>query len=396
MKPLRLLLLTPLLLVGSSQLRAQAGEGDLRLFGYFQNHLFFQRTTFDHPSMQELNHDENSFGVQQLNVFLQRDLARRWTAFVNFELINSYSSLRRWGGFNLEEAWVKYRFDKKLTIKLGQHIPPFNHLNEIKNRTPLLPYVVRPLVYETSFSEFIATEDYAPGRAFVQAYGFLPHGETKLDYALYWGNGPDINSADIESHESHSEQTGVDTTANFLVGGRLGMRHGELKAGFSATYEQVKSLHGLEPLFSLPPDALDDVPRWRWGADLSFLWRNFSFEGEIIHVGFDDDVPLLKVDRDFYYGTLGRYFTEELFAYVSYQSTEEDFTSQDPESGDFYVATVDISLPEIGAAYRINDRVTLKAQYAPVGIDVGHSGIADYDLEDNRADYLALAVSVIF
>lgn len=75
-------LLLTLLLVGRAQ--AQVNEGTLRVFGYFQNIWAYERFTNVHGG--ELEFD--SFSVQQLNLFLQRDLARRWTAFVNFEALN--------------------------------------------------------------------------------------------------------------------------------------------------------------------------------------------------------------------------------------------------------------------------------------------------------------------
>jgi hypothetical protein len=92
--------------------------------------------------------------------------------FCQFEVLNTFSSSRQWGAFNVEEAWVKYNPNMRFNLKLGLQIPIFNNLNEIKNRTPLLPYIIRPLVYETSFGEIFPIEEFVPARAFVQAYGF--------------------------------------------------------------------------------------------------------------------------------------------------------------------------------------------------------------------------------
>ncbi|MFQ5770818.1 MAG: hypothetical protein ACE5HX_09790, partial [bacterium] len=176
-----LFLLTSFIAVSNSL--AQIGESPIRIFGYFQNSL-------QHWTTFEDRQEQNSFSVQQLNLFFQKDLGQNWRAFVNFEFLNNFSSSRQWGAANLEEAWVRYRANEKFNLKLGLLIPIFNNLNEIKNRTPLLPYIVRPLVYETSFSEFIAVEEFTPARAFVQAYGFLPIDDVKLDYALFVGNSP--------------------------------------------------------------------------------------------------------------------------------------------------------------------------------------------------------------
>jgi hypothetical protein len=94
-----------LLLASATGAYAQADEGELRFFGYFQNIWVYQEVETGHNQDQEVetgyNQDQkiDSFSVQQLNLFMQRDLARRWTAFVNFEMLNSYSSFRNWGAF---------------------------------------------------------------------------------------------------------------------------------------------------------------------------------------------------------------------------------------------------------------------------------------------------------
>jgi hypothetical protein len=135
-----------LLCIPASRASARDGDAPLRVFGYFQNSLQHWTTFENHPP-------QNSFSVQQLNLFMKKDLAPHWTAFVNFEFLNNYSSSRRWGAMNLEEAWVKYQSGPTFNLKLGLQIPTFNNLNEIKNRTPLLPYVIRPLVYEGALGD---------------------------------------------------------------------------------------------------------------------------------------------------------------------------------------------------------------------------------------------------
>ena len=239
MARLRAMVCVLTLCLGVSESFAQTEESDLRIFGYFQSS--FQHWTAIKPGGFNPGRPAfNSFSVQQLNMFFQKDLARHWRAFINIEVLNNFSSSRQWGSLNLEEAWVRYRYNEHFKLKFGLLIPIFNHLNEIKNRTPLLPYVIRPLVYESSFSEFISVEEYIPARAFIQAYGFLPSTEAKLDYAIYLGNSPNINDREFFG------PTGVDTTDTFLVGGRVGFRYKELKLGSRC------SLNPCFLLFTLP------------------------------------------------------------------------------------------------------------------------------------------------
>lgn len=336
---------------------AQSDDLAIKIFGYFQS-------SFAHETSQPYELAQNSFNTQQLNLFFQTDVAEKWRAFVNFEFLNNFSSSRVWGAANLEEAWIRYRHNERFSLKLGLQIPTFNHLNEIKNRTPLLPYVIRPLVYETSFSEFIAVEEFAPGRAFVQAYGFLPLNNTKFDYAIYVGNSPNVNS------DPRQGQTGVDTTATFLVGGRVGVRVGELKFGVSTTRDNVTFTQGDEVIVgSIGPielTELNEVPRVRWGLDLSYHRGPWSFESEFISVDYSDDAPNVSIDKLFYYSTLGYRINDTFLVYASYWLTRQDFTVYIPEFNpvDYSIVQSDIRVPTVGFSYSVNDRITVKGQVA--------------------------------
>ncbi|NIR48187.1 hypothetical protein GWO43_07005 [candidate division KSB1 bacterium] len=379
----RALLFLGITFIVASEAFGQFSESDLRIFGYFQNTFIHQTEFIDSP-------EENSFSVQQLNLFFQKDLARHWRTFVNFELLNNFSSSRQWGAFNLEEAWVRYRSNEKFNLKMGLHIPIFNHLNTIKNRTPLLPYVIRPLVYETSFSEFIAVEEFTPARAFVQAYGFLTLNKVKLDYALYLGNSPNINS------RSSLGQTGVDTTNTFLIGGRLGIRYGELKVGLSATRDNTNILQDAGRFLGGPANRFEEIPRVRFGGDLSYHLGKFSLESEFIIVNYYDDTPEIIIDKEFYYATLGYQVTEQLFVYGSYWLSEEDFT----QIFDTILATGmnDIKVPTVGVAFNINDRIRFKGQFAPVDfeLDTDAKVFELANLRNQEFNHYSVAVSIFF
>lgn len=330
---------------------AQREGTPLRVFGYFQNSLQHWTAFTAHP-------EQNSFGLQQLNLFFQKDISENWTAFVNFEALNTFSSGRHWGAFNLEEAWVKYSADMRFNLKLGLQIPTFNNLNEIKNRTPLLPYIIRPLVYETSFGEFFPLEDFVPARAFAQAYGFFPAGQTKLDYAVYLGNAPDIN------RDPQRGQTGIDTTIAFTVGGRWGIRYRELKLGLSGTYEKTDQFVRLASVLRRPPSDLRGLPIVRFGGDLSFNLARFSYESEFILLDVNTGIPELELDLNFYYATVGYNFSNTLLGYASYWKTNGHNAFLVPgaetiEDENIYIAT-------LGLAYDLNDRIRLKSQWARV------------------------------
>jgi hypothetical protein len=362
---------------------AQREETPLRIFGYFQNSLQHWTAFEDHPT-------QNSFSLQQLNLFLQKDLSRNWTAFVNFEALNTFSSSRRWGAFNLEEAWVKYAPNMKFNLKLGLQIPTFNNLNEIKNRTPLLPYIVRPLVYETSFGEFFPLEEFVPARAFVQAYGFLPFGEAKFEYAAYLGNSPNINN------NPQRGQTGVDTTRAFLAGGRVGIRYRELKVGLSATYEKINGFVELAPRLGRQPAELQELPLARLGGDLSYEFANFSFESEFITVDVNEGIPELDLALGFYYATLGYRFTNALFGYGSYLVTDVHAVRLFP--GEEERRDEDLRVSTFGFSYDLNDKIRLKAQFARVRDDDDIQMVSQNLLVNKQEKFKvwAMAISVFF
>ena len=303
-------------------------------------------------------------------------------------MVNSYSSFRDWGSFNLEEAWVRYHLGKEFKLKLGLQIPVFNNFNEIKNRTPLLPYIIRPLVYESSFNEIILLDEFTPTRAFVQAYGFLPRGEVKLDYAVYLGNSPNINDnsggsvSNIDDEENN--QTGIDTTTTFLVGGRIGLRHRDIKFGLSATHDFTNLFQTGADTLGYTPAELEEVRRVRMGADLSAHIGDWDFESEYIRVRYDDDLPDLLIRLEFYYATVGYQLTEDLYGFVSYWDEEEELTA---------LGKGEIDVSSVGLRYDLIDGIALKAGYARGGQKrVSESGV----VEKHDFDFYSAAISAMF
>lgn len=363
-----------LLLLLGAQAAGQDEKKDLRVFGYFQ-------AAFGHQKDVTLQREIKSFTLQQLNLFLQKNVVENWSAFVNFEMVNSYSSRRGWGAFSLEEAWINYRRSDQFKLKLGLLTPTFNNLNEIKNRTPLLPYIVRPVVYESSFSEIVGTDEFAPQHAFAQAHGFIPMRAAKWDYALYLGNSPNINI------DARRGVTGIDTTRTFLLGGRLGVRHGFFKAGFSATHDNFDaqilrdSLLARYPELDLSAKRFRSLPRRRIGADLSFVGEKWFVEAEYIHASYDFGVAQVDFDKRFFYATLGYHLSERLLIYASYWDAHANALPTREEA---------FQVPTVGFTYEANEMVVFKAQTANAHFD------DPYHLVDKTFNYTYCAVSVRF
>ena len=146
---------------------AQLGE-DLSIYGYFQGQ--YKAESFTLGADKETN---SSFSLQQINLLLKKNFGERFSSFVDLESVNTYSTERGWGGMKFSEAWFSYNPDRKLNVKLGLQVPVFNNLNDIKNRTPLLPYLFRPVVYESSFNNFLQINAFVPDQAYVNVEGTL-------------------------------------------------------------------------------------------------------------------------------------------------------------------------------------------------------------------------------
>lgn len=365
-------------LLASQEVGAQNASSDIRVFGYFQPQFFYQNGP-------EGTDPTTSFTLQQLNLFFQKDLGTGLTSFVNFEAINSFSTEDGWGSLKIEEAWFRYRRSKTFSIKVGLQIPIFNNFNEIKNRTPLVPYVIRPLVYEASLGKALNSQLYVPHQAFVQVFGWAPKGKWKFDYAAYLGNTDHIISG-FPDESRHIGYTGIDTSSALLFGSRIGVRVGEFKLGFSWTVDKTNIFQDAAFRPQIPDGEYGEAPRYRSGTDLSFHIKRFWLEHESIGVLVD---PSGQISGDvlFNYLTVGYEMTDRLQGYLSYQYLEQKIRGLDIEE------ITNIAMPTIGVAYTLEDQITLKSQYALVLVDV----VQEPELiVDRHFHYLAFAISISF
>ncbi|MGB5105891.1 MAG: hypothetical protein WBP42_04165 [Candidatus Zixiibacteriota bacterium] len=82
----------------NSDLAAQPSESPLRLCGYFQTNYI------QYNQVEAGCRDAKTFTMQQLSLFLQNDLDRDLTTFVNFEFLDNCESGQQRGTFSVEEA----------------------------------------------------------------------------------------------------------------------------------------------------------------------------------------------------------------------------------------------------------------------------------------------------
>jgi hypothetical protein len=268
----------------------------------------------------------------------------------------------------------------------------FNSFNEIKNRTPLIPYVVRPLVYESSLSDVLNNPLYTPQQAFLQAYGWTSLGKNwKFDYATYLGN-TDMVVATFEGGLPEDDRdvdlaAGIDSSAAVLFGWRVGVRKGSFKFGFSATLDRTSLFASAAEVPGAPPGDYGSIPRYRSGYDLSFHIGRFWLENESLGVIATRSDEGLDAEVGFTYLMLGYDLSERWRGYLGYQIINQQIEVFGP------VEEVDIWAPTIGAAYTLENLITLKAQYLYVVVDV-HNNLPTEP--DPKFHYATVAVSVSF
>jgi hypothetical protein len=335
-------------------------QGDLEIFGFFQTRLSrskgHTKMVVDVPTslgIQKINYLDNSAdylspNVQQLNVFMRKELTDNVTAWVNIEYVNSFSSDKKWGSMEVNEAWVNYEVSNALNVKAGMLVPRFNYLNELKNKMPLLPYVIRPIIYETALTSVVNASAFLPTKAFIQLNGYLPINDMTLDYSAFCGPSENsyINSGAVQA----GKETGVDTTVFKSFGGRVGIKYGNLRLGVSASYDKQneQDTYG------------EDVPRTRIGSDFGFSAFNFFFDGEFIKVILNPDNTTEDLDKLFYYGTLGYNFSDSYYLACTYSVIKDQQVSYLKEG---------LNSGSIVFGYRPFDSLVLKAEYSGVWFD---------------------------
>ena len=351
---------------------ASAQESDdIRLYGFFQGLYRNSNVSGNLGGPAEFS----TFSLQQLNGFASKQLNPSFSAFVNAELTNTFSTEKGWGTLRLEEAWMRYNHSAYLNVKAGLLVPTFNNLNEVKNRTPLLPYIFRPVAYEATFSNITNLEALVPNRAYVQVYGALPLGDMRFDYAAYMGNSEPSYAA---KGFVGTIVAGMDTTKSKLYGGRLGVRYGGLKVGVSGTYDMHKRDQIRIRDLTIPV-GLGEMERTRLGGDLSYSIGRVFGEAEAIFVrhSLDDaqkarldflansnESPLRGVitntpDMTFYYGLVGYNITDRFYGYMIYNFIKDGNTVAS-EAGTYAYGP--------GLGFRPIDTIVLKSQYIRSGL----------------------------
>jgi len=348
-------------------------QSDMDIYGYAQtSYLYFNNSYDPYPPEGEENYKYHNMGVGQLNLFFSKNFGDDFSAFINFEFINNFSSDKNFGSFNLQEAYLKWDYRNFLKVKFGMIIPQFNNLFEIYNRTPLLPYLIRPKLYDATSGNLVDIFDILPQRALLQINGSIPVDALNFEYSMFLGNPPNkfISSSNndlLPGYVAYGQ-----SAENYLsYGGRFGTRIGDLRLGISGTIDKDNRRNFMKNSDEETAD-LGDLDRYRIGTDLSFKLGDFELNAEYLMVktsltsDIQDSLNIWNeldpyfvgnsFDKTFYYAALQYNATDRWNFYVMYDYLNDKV---DP----YYFGLDGYYGYHIGSAYYINDSVILKLQY---------------------------------
>lgn len=271
-------------------------------------------------------------------------------------------------------------------------IPQFNALYEIYNKTPLLPYLQRPKLYETNAGNQYDIFDMLPQKALLHLNGSIPIKNLILKYAAYAGNPPNsfilspTNSIISPSYAAYG-QSGV---TYLPFGGRVGFSYETMRTGVSMSTDKENQRYFVTSSDGQTAN-LGDLNRHKIGADLQASFGNWSLSAE--YMVTQTTVPKIAQDsidtwnvadpnaigkgfqKKFYYVTLQYDVTEELYMYGMYDYLNDDHNP-------FFFGLDGYYGYHIGAGYRLNEAVVLKLQgdHNRARFDIGTSAtpIRDY------------------
>lgn len=386
-------------------------EDELFVFGFAQ--VLFNAKMMDFtvnestliPFEFEQSFESNSFSLHQVNLFFQKTINERSLFFLSLEASGSYSTKTPSGNFEIPEGWINYRFSELLELKAGLLLPKFNNLTEIKNRLPLFPYLIRPLMYEGLLSSLVYVEDYKPQSAYFQISGSKKiRPSHSLEYALYVGNAENsflskqIDDSFTVNENSAALYRGENLNTALLFGGRIGVIQNlqNFKAGVSFTYDKDNKTKEENSMFRLPgltTPVLGEIDRYRLGFDLSFNIADFSFEGEYMGAFHDHSVVRktpaysnANLNKFFLYSGLTYHISEQFYAF-GYYSLSKDYSyefihANTPSAGG-------INIYSVGGGWKPFENTSIKLQY--LKSDIGANDYLEYSIT-----MISLGVSTIF
>jgi len=237
-----------------------------------------------------------AFMVGNVNLYVGAELGKGWRSLTEFRLLYSphgnqplnndlsagvrqdttvadpadYGRPLRWGGVEIERAWLEYSAHPLLTIQAGQWLTPYGIWN-VDHGSPVIIGARRP---------FVVGEALFPERQTgVQLYGSYLVGTTEIGYhlGLSNGRGPIDAFADLDKNKAFTARLSVSNESpvgTITLGGTL--YRGRYTDRSLSYYISNEGRLGVEYIASSRYEELG------LGADLRWIWNDLSVQGELI------------------------------------------------------------------------------------------------------------------
>ena len=246
-----------------------------------------------------------SFMVGNLNLYAGAELGSGWRALTEFRLLYvpngsipaeqalelepdridttvadpaDYGRPLRWGGVEIERAWLEYAVHSLLTVQVGQWLTPYGIWN-VDHGSPVIIGVRRP---------YVVGEALIPERQTgVQLYGSFLTGTTEIGYNLGLSNG----RGPLDAYQDLDKNKAV--TARLFVNSDLPI--GTLSLGGTMYRGTYTNRHTRLFISAIGQLGTEYISTERWdelglAADLRWIFEDLTVQGELImrDVAYDD------------------------------------------------------------------------------------------------------------
>jgi hypothetical protein len=246
-----------------------------------------------------------TFMVGNVNLYVGAELGSGWRSLVEFRLMYlphgtvpadqafvaeperidttvndpaDYGRPLRWGGVEIERAWLEYNVHPLLTIRGGQWLTPYGIWN-VDHGTPVIIGVRRP---------YVVGEALIPERQTgLQAYGSFLTGRTEIGYDLGLSNG----RGPLDAYQDMDENKAF--TGRLWINSELPL--GTLSAGatvYRGTFTDRFSRFAVTATGQAATEYISTARYDELGiaGDLRWVWDGLTVQGELItrETAYDD------------------------------------------------------------------------------------------------------------
>lgn len=238
-----------------------------------------------------------SFMVGNLNLYAGAELGRGWRALTEFRLLYvphgavptseaqalepvrgdttvpdpaDYGRPQRWGGVEIERAYLEYSAHSLLTIRGGQWLTPYGIWN-VDHGSPVIIGVRRP---------YVVGEALIPERQTgIQIYGSHIVGRTELGYnlALSNGRGPIDSYQDLDHNKAVTARLYLNSE---LPLGTLSLGGTLFRGRFTDRFTRTTFAENGE--VDIQYIATNRYEELGLSGDLRWIWEDLTLQGELI------------------------------------------------------------------------------------------------------------------